>query len=260
MSLHLSFDNPLLQESDTYETMLGRVAQRSGCLDTILDTCFAMIDVGNGTVNEEFKKMLVAQVTSQHYPQMHGKKTAFTVPQRAAYILSVLGIRPSDAPRYRKAFEIYRKRYFEIRKDHRGLESGACAWICYYSLETLGRLDRVNGYELFLNALKDPPEAADGFDNACNPLSFLSTTPHYRVAAAFALGQTGRREAIDVLLEAVRNFDNALEVRHAAARALVKLCDSRDIEVLRAAADDYPEVHTRRVLLNACAEAAKKEL
>ena len=45
-SLHVSYDQPLLQESDTYETMLGsRSAQRSGCLDTIIDTCFAMLDV-----------------------------------------------------------------------------------------------------------------------------------------------------------------------------------------------------------------------
>ncbi|MFC1806261.1 HEAT repeat domain-containing protein, partial [Planctomycetota bacterium] len=161
LSLHLNYDQPLLPERDTYETMLARVVQRSGCLEPIIDTCFAMIGVGNGPLNDDFKKVLVAQVTSQRYAQMHGTHVTFTLPQRVAYILSVLGIRPQDAPRYQEAFEKYRERYFEIRKDVRGLETGACAWICYHSLETLGRLEDVARYELFLGALKDPPEAVD---------------------------------------------------------------------------------------------------
>jgi len=51
----------------------------------------------------------------------------------------------------------------------------------------------------------------------------------------------------------VSNSDNALEVRHAAAKALVEVCDAGDRETLRTVADSYPEVHTRRVLLRACA-------
>ncbi len=96
------------------------------------------------------------------------------------------------------------------------------------------------------------PEANDGFDNACNPLAFLSTTPQYRVAAAFALGQIGVHDTVDPLLKTVNSFDNDLEVRHLAAKALVKLCNRSDLKVLRATAEDYPEVHTRRVLLRAC--------
>ncbi|NQT87835.1 HEAT repeat domain-containing protein [bacterium] len=255
-SLHMSFDQPLLLELDTYETLLARVVQRSGSLDAMLDTCFALIGVGKGAVDEAFKKALVDQVVSQRYPQMHGKNVAFTVPQRVAHILNVLGIRPEDAPRYQEAFEMYRRRYLAIRKDYRGLETGACAWICYYALETLGRLECADAYETFLGALQDPPEAVDGLPPATAPTAHLATTPHYRVAAAFGLGQIGRHEALPALLEAVGNFDNALEVRHTAARALVKLCDRRDLKTLQALADSYPEVHTRRVLLRACEEAA----
>ncbi len=258
VSLNMNFDQPLMQELDTYETMLARVVQRSGCLDTILDSCFAMIDVEKGPVNEPFKKALLEQVTAQRYPQMRGTSVEFTVPQRIAYILSVLGIRPQDAPRYQRAFKMYRERYLAIRKDYLGLQTGACAWICYCSLETLGRLQCVDAYDMFLDALMDPPEAADGLAASTMPLTHLATTPHYRVAAAFGLGQTGRHEAVPILLEAVNNFDNALEVRHLAAKALVKLCDRRDLKVLRATADDYPEVHTRRVLLNACKEAGSR--
>jgi len=259
LSLHMSFDQPLLQESDTYETMLARVVQRSGCLDTILDSCFAMIEVEQRPINGDFKKALLEQVTAQRYPQMAGTSVDFTVPQRVAQILSVLGIRPCDAPRYQRAFAMYRERYLAIREDYRGLETGACVWICYYSLETLGRLECEDAYETFLHALSaDPPEAVDGLEDPTMPLTHLATTPHYRVAAAFGLGQTGRHEAVPALLEAVNNFDNALEVRHMAARALVKLCDSRDLGVLHETADAYPEVHTRRVLLTACEEASKR--
>ncbi|MBT3202561.1 MAG: HEAT repeat domain-containing protein [Phycisphaerales bacterium] len=259
VSLHMNYDQPLLQELDTYETMLARVVQRSACLDTVIDTCFAMIDVGDGPLNEQFQKVLVDQVTRQGYAQMNGMKVSFTVPQRVAYILSVLGIRPQDAPRFREAFEKYRLRYSEIRKDYLGLETGACAWICYHSLETLGRLQDADSYELFLDALRDPTEAVDGLDSACNPLEFLATTPHYRMAAAFALGQVGNHDAVDDLMNTVTNFDNALEVRHLAAKALVKLCNKSDLAVLHAMADDYPEVHTRRTLLNACREAEKRD-
>ncbi len=244
MSMHLSFDQPLMQELDTYETMLSRVVRRSGCLDGILNTCFAMIGVGDRPQNEAFRNML----TGQRYPQMHGTKVAFTIPQRVAYILSVLGVRAQDAPRYRTAFEMYRRRYFQVRADHRGLETGACAWICYYSLETLARLQYSDGYDLFLAALNDPPEAVDGLEKAEYPLTYLATTPHYRVAAAFGLGELGRREAVPALFATVNDFDNALEVRHAAARALLKLSDGRHLKVLRKIADAYPEVHTRRVL------------
>ncbi len=87
------------QEPDTYETMLARAVQRSGCLDAIIDTCFAMIDVGDGPLNEQFHKVLVDQVTRQRYAQMSGASVSFTVPQRVAYILSVLGMRPASRRR-----------------------------------------------------------------------------------------------------------------------------------------------------------------
>ena len=259
LALPMSFDQPLLQRSDTYETMLARVAQRSGALDTVLDSCFAMIEVEPGPIDTRFQEALVRQVTSQRYPQMLGTSVAFTVPQRAAHVLSVLGIRRDDAPRYQKAFRIYRDRYQAIREDYRGFETGACAWVCYYSLETLGRLECVEAYDTFLAALCDPPEAVDGFEDPTMPLTHRATTPHYRVGAAFGLGQTGRHDAVPTLFEAVDNFDNALEVRHAAARALGRLCDGRDLEALRKAADAYPEVHTRRALLRACEAAQRRK-
>jgi HEAT repeat protein len=252
VSMHMNYDQPLMQERDTYETLLARVIQRSDSMDTIIDSCFAMIGVGKGTVNEGYKKVFTAQVNGQVYAQMSRKTVAFTMPQRAAYVLFVLGIRPDDAPRYREAFEKYRKRYFEIRKHYRAPETGACAWICYHSLEVLGLLKDVESYDLCMSALADPPEVVDGYNHACNTYTLFATTPHYRVAAAFALGQIGNHDAVADLIKTVNNFDNALEVRHLAAKALVKLCNKSDLKILQKTTDNYPEVVTRRVLLEAC--------
>jgi len=230
------------------------VVQRSGCMDTVVDSCFAMIDVGQKPINEAFRSSLVEEVYTHHYPQMNGKTgEKFTVPQRVAYVLSVLGIRPEDAPRYQETFRKYRDRYQLIRKDYRGLETGSCAWICFYSLEVLGWLQAADAYDTFMGALAgDPAEAVDGLPGADEHIAHFATTPHYRVAAAFGLGQLGKHEAVPALLAAVKNFNNALEVRHTAARALVKLCDGSDVKTLRETAENYPEVITRRVLLQAC--------
>jgi hypothetical protein len=249
-------------EPDTHETLLARVVQRSGCLDTILNSCFAMIGVEAGPINEAFRSSLVEQVYTHKYPQMDGQRgEAFTVPQRVAYILGVLGIRPEDAPRYAQAFQKYRDRFQVIRSKYHDLETGACAWICFHSLETLGRLRSAEAYETFLHALtQDPSEVVDGVPDVFLPKAHWSTTPHYRVAAAYGLGQLGNPAAVPALLAAVQNFDNALEVRHTAARALVELCEVNDLEMLRETANNYPEVVTRRVLLHACraAEARAK--
>lgn len=260
-SLHMSFDQPLLLEPDMYETLLARVVQRSGCLNTILDSGFAMIGVESGPINEAFRSSLVEQVYTHKYPQMDGKRgEAFTVPQRVAYILAVLGIRPEDAPRYQRAFQKYRDRFQVIRSKYHDLETGACAWICFYSLETLGRLRATDAYDTFLRALtQDPPEVVDGIPDVSLPKAHWSTTPHYRVAAAYGLGQLGNHNAVPALLAAVKNFDNALEVRHTAARALVKLCDASDRELLRITAETYPEVVIRRELLTACQQEAQTQ-
>jgi len=50
----------------------------------------------------------------------------------------------------------------------------------------------------------------------------------------------------------VANPDNATDPRHAAAEALGNIADPASLEAIRQLAEDYPEVSTRRALLEAC--------
>jgi HEAT repeat protein len=61
------------------------------------------------------------------------------------------------------------------------------------------------------------------------------------------------------LLAAVRNLDNATDVRHAAAKALGKIAEPADLAELGKLTADYPEVSVRKVLLAACARIAGTE-
>jgi len=54
-------------------------------------------------------------------------------------------------------------------------------------------------------------------------------TPLYRAAAADALGRIGAAEATLVLLGVVTNFDNAMNVRHAAALALGRTAEANQL-------------------------------
>jgi HEAT repeat protein len=76
-------------------------------------------------------------------------------------------------------------------------------------------------------------------------------TPCWRAAVVWALGRTGDRRAVPLLLEIVGNLDNATDTRYAAAEALGRLGDPASAAELRQMAASYPEVSTRRALLEA---------
>ncbi len=61
------------------------------------------------------------------------------------------------------------------------------------------------------------------------------------------------RRAVPSLIRVVENFDNALDVRFAAAQALDRLGDASDLPQLLRLAGQYPEVSTRQALLATCA-------
>ena len=104
-------------------------------------------------------------------------------------------------------------------------------------------------------------EAAAGRPDPLGPgVLFLHNdlTPCWRAAVAWALGRIGDRRAVPTLLAVVGNLDNATDTRHAAAQALGRIADPRNLMALRKLAAGYPEVSTRRALLEACARCRSR--
>jgi HEAT repeat protein len=168
---------------------------------------------------------------------------------RAAQIASVVCLNPKYAPRLRAAFDRYRAQP----------PSRERSWTCFYLARALGKLRDKSVAPSLLAALNDDPtEASFGYEKPPNVFIHKAMTPFYRAAAAYALGEIGDAQAVPTLLKVVENFDNAMDVRHAAARALEMIgvkADSEDCKRLKAAAAEYPEIATRRALLRACAGA-----
>ena len=67
-----------------------------------------------------------------------------------------------------------------------------------------------------------------------------------------ALGRIGDRRAVPTLLKVIANLDNATDTRHAAAEALGAIADPTSLGAIQKLAADYPEVSTRRALLEVC--------
>ena len=67
---------------------------------------------------------------------------------------------------------------------------------------------------------QDPTEASFGVPAPPNVFLHEAMTPLYRAAVAVELGRIGASAATPVLLSVVADFDNAMDVRQAAARAL----------------------------------------
>jgi HEAT repeat protein len=133
----------------------------------------------------------------------------------------------------------------------------------FYLARALGNLgDRASVDTLTAVLSDDLNEARHGRPDPSQPeihLLHLDYTPCWRAAAAWALGEIGDRRARAALLGAVRNLDNATDVRHAAAKALGKVSDPSDLEELNKLTADYAEVSVRKVLETACARIGGTE-
>ena len=173
---------------------------------------------------------------------------------RAAQIASVLCLADRFAPRLAAAFARYRSRDVSPVNDFPNARTKA--WVCFYLAKALGKTRHPGSVDLLLSALNDdPPEATFGYETPPSAILYKTITPMYRAAVAHALGRIGDGRASPSLIKAVANFDNALDVRHSAAQALVLLCGRSHLRELQSLASDYPEVATRRLLLEACARA-----
>jgi HEAT repeat protein len=126
------------------------------------------------------------------------------------------------------------------------------SWVCFYVARLLGRLGGEDSLRSLKAALtEDKKEVQFGYEDPPNVFVYKARTPFYRAAAAFSLGRIGDPRAVDVLMETVTDFDNAVSVRNAAAESLVRLKAHAPRMKLREIAQSYPEVSTQRLLFKA---------
>ena len=235
-SVPLDTDRGLLLENDAYETLVARIVQRSGLAPAVLETCLAVLGDKAAKPVEALKAGVTASPPASSCKPLCPEA-------RAAQIASVVCLDTRQAARLRAAFDRYRATPPSRKRS----------WTCFFLARSLGKVRDGGSAPSLLAALeKDPTEVSFGLEDPPNVFVYKAMTPFYRAAAAYALGQIGDHKAVPALLRAVANFDNALDVRHAAAQALGMLRDPATLPQLRTLAATYPEVATRRLLLEAC--------
>ncbi len=247
-------DRALYLETDTYELLAGRVIRRSGRGDELVGTCLTILGDPNAEASEELREAVSTTINA--WAGHPGAEN------RAAQLLASTCRDMQYAPAVRAAYERYRAKpeetfvrnlndpkTFQVKLPHRH-------WVLLYLGRTLGNLGDPSSVEMLLASLApELNEARHGRPDPAEPnihLLQMEATPCWRAAAAWALGKIGDRRAVPTLLEVVRNLDNAVDTRYAAAEALGDIADPDSIPAILELATDYPEVSTRRKLLEAC--------
>ena len=181
---------------------------------------------------------------------------------RAAQILSAVCRDGRHEPRVRAAYERYRSKPEDAINRPLGNPSWMPQrhWVLFFLGRTLGNLGAASSVDSLLASLvPELNEARHGRPDPSEPnIHFLQLeyTPCWRVTAAWALGRIGDRRAVPALLAVAGDLRNAVDVRHAAAEALLRLASPADQEALQRLAREYPEHSVRRVLLRAVARAS----
>ena len=250
-------DRGLFLQNDDYEVLVGRLIRRSERGNEVVETCLALLGDPLAKPAEDIK----VAVSTTH-PAWGGHPGP---ENRAAQILSLACRDRAVEPRVRAAFARFRARPEEPISRTLGNPTWTPVrhWTLFYLARALGNLgDRASVDTLAAVLSDDLNEARHGRPDPSQPeihLLQLDYTPCWRAAAAWALGEIGDRRARPALLAAVRNLDNATDVRHAAAKALGKIAEPADLAELGKLTADYPEISVRKVLLAACARIAGTE-
>ncbi len=249
-------DRGLFHETDTYELLVGRLIQRSGRGDEVIETCLALLGAPHVQANSEVQEAL-----EHTFNAWAGKPS---VENRAAQILSAVcrdrRHTPAVLAAYERFFEspeelpdrrLWAERQFRVNMPQRN-------WVLFFLGRTLGNLGDPAAVESLLATLvPELNEARHGRPNPADPnvhLLQIDPTPCWRASAAWALGRIGDPRATDTLLAVVANMDNAVDTRHAAARALAGTAGRDHLVAIAKLADDYPEVSTRKALLESLAK------
>ncbi|HMJ89355.1 MAG TPA: HEAT repeat domain-containing protein, partial [Candidatus Acidoferrum sp.] len=245
-------DRGLFLQNDDYEVLVGRLIRRSGRGQEVTENCLALLGDSLAKPTQEIKIAL----TTTH-PAWAGHPGSAN---RAAQILSFVCRDPAAEAHVRSAFARFRDMPEEPISRTLGNPTWTPVrhWTLFYLARALGNLRDTASVESLTAVLNDElNEARHGRPDPSQPeIHFLhfEYTPCWRAAVAWALGEIGDRRAWPALLGAVRNLDNATDVRHASATALVKLATPGNAAELKRLAANYPEISVRKVLQRAGAK------
>lgn len=227
-------DRGLLYELDSYESLSQRVIALAGQTDKVIEACFTVLDTGKPKKSDS----MINSVSLSPHAQGHIRK--YSPQARAAQILSVVC---SDTK--------YAGRVADLVKKYRaGKDSEMRNWCCFYLIRTLGRVGNESSGDLLLDILaNEPTETALGLNTPPTHIIYKGWRPFFRPAAAWSLGMLKHKKSLDELMGAIENLDNAPSTRQQAAIAIGRIGDKSCIERLKKIAKDYPEVITRRSIL-----------
>lgn len=254
-------DRALFLETDTYELLVGRLIRRSGRANEVIETCLALLGDPAAKANSELQQAL--ELTFNAWA---GKPSA---ENRAAQILSAVCRDSRHEPAVRAAYERYRAMPEELPDRALGAQKLLHVtmpqrhWVLFFLGRTLGNLRDPAAVDTLLASLApELHEARHGRPDPAAPnvhLLQLDPTPCWRGAAAWALGRIGDSRATDTLLAVVTDMNNAVDTRHAAAKALGGIANPQVIPAIRSLAEKYPEVSTRKALLESLADCEKAD-
>ena len=240
-------DRGLLYELDSYEKLVGRTIKRSGRMNDVVQACLAVLGeaskaaAGKGPVDPKMKAAVSKAPHNEGHIRRHSAQA------RAAQVLSVVCMDVEYAERIRAVLKTYRA----------AKPSETRSWTCFMLTRALGRLGDTGSINLFVEMLeKDPTETALGLNPPPTHIIYKAWRPFYRPAAAWSLGEL-QAKAAPALVGIVKDLNNASSTRQQAAIALGKIADKSSLAELKEIAEDYPELMTRRALLESVAKISK---
>ena len=252
-SVPIDSDRGILLDNDDYEKLVGRMMALADYSGDYIEACLAVLE---GKQGDEIKMKTV----SASPPAV---STGILEPtSRAAQIIAVLVQEQTSAEhreRIRNAFETFRSR--EASRER--------SWTCYMLARALGRLQDKESIPFLLSALNDEKREFD-FGSPLAPNIFLTNamTPVHRASAAAALGMIGDPVALPTLLAVAEDFHNMMDVRDAAASAMLDIGRKMDPQAvsehkdfvgrLKTVAETYPELYPGKTLFRAYRVWAEK--
>ena len=214
------FDRALFLQNDTAEQLIGRVIRNQGMENAVAESCLKILGHTNVQAIATFETAL-----RNVYSAWAGTPTPEI---RASHLLSIVCLNKQIAPRLRETY----LRYMSITNTLPRAFSGehpviknlpSRHWNCFYLARALANLKDTDAVPLLVHALASPGEFTYGTPNPIDAaVHFMHNdmTPCWRASAAYALGEIKDRRATKALVAVLKDPDNALDTRHAAAKAL----------------------------------------